>query len=560
MTTRLSLTISVLLLSLVAGCSGGSAGSAPDRTGAASPPANFGRADQAAAYVELMDSAAAPSDLPGEGSGPEMPGDRFNLIVENPFVRVADQPLSTFSIDVDTASYAKTRMFLLEQNVLPPPDAVRIEEFVNYFPYNYSPPQGDDPFALHVETAAAPWCREHRLVRVAIKGRSVDRQQIPYNLVFLLDVSGSMDYADKLPLVKRGMRKLVTQLGAQDRVAIVVYAGAAGTVLPSTPGDRHELIEAALEQLHAGGSTNGGQGIRLAYRMARNQFIEGGVNRVLLCSDGDFNLGVTSPAALVRLAQENAEHGIFLTVLGFGMGNHNDALLEELSNRANGNYAFIDTEREVEKVLGQQIESTLVTIAKDVKIQVEFNPARVASYRLIGYENRALEAADFNNDRIDAGEVGAGHTVTALYELAMLGPDEAADPLVDPLRYQTPRQLSTAAATHELLTLKVRYKRPAAVASQLMVHRVPNEAAPFEQASDDFRFSAAVASFGMLLRNSKYRGQTTYAAVRKMAAAARGADPHGHRAEFLVLVDKARQLERFTSSAPSAAWQEVVSP
>lgn len=491
-----------------------------------------------------MDSARPQFEAPapGEGQGPGLGGDQFDSIVENDFVNVVDQPLSTFSIDVDTASYSKTRMYLREGS-LPPRGAVRIEEFVNYFDYQYSPPTGDLPFAVHVESSAAPWQAEHRLVRVALQGRDVDRERVRSNLVFLVDVSGSMDTRNKLPLVKQGLKDLSDRLTENDRVSIVVYAGAAGLVLPPTSGDQRQQIQRALKQLHAGGSTNGGQGIELAYRVARENFIPGGVNRVILCSDGDFNVGTTNRADLVQVAEENAAQGVYLTVLGFGMGNHNDAMMEEISNKADGNYAFIDTELEARKVLGDQLSGTLVTIAKDVKIQIEFNPLRVASYRLIGYENRILEAQDFNDDRKDAGEVGAGHAVTALYELTLSGDDDGA-PQIDPLRYQTDRQLSTAAASTELLTLKVRYKRPHEEQSELIEHRVADQVIPFQAATRDFQFAAAVASFGMLLRNSKYRGNSSYDAVSEIARSAKGQDAHGYRAEFLELVNTARKLSQ----------------
>lgn len=354
---------------------------------------------------------------PQQGFVPSTGGDKYAMVEESGFVAVADAPLSTFSIDVDTASYAKTRAWLLEHHALPPPDAVRIEELINYFDYSYAGPTDGSPFGVQIEITQCPWQMDHRLVRVGIQGKQIDRQRVCSNLVFLIDVSGSMNQPNRLPLVQRGLSMLVRQLGENDRVAIVVYAGAAGLVLPSTNGTEQGTILAAIQRLQAGGSTNGGQGIQLAYQIARQQFIEGGVNRVLLCTDGDFNVGTTNTGDLVRLAQENAKTGVFLSVLGFGFGNHNDAMLEQLSDKANGNYAFIDTDREAYKVLVEQMQGTLVTIAKDVKLQVEFNPAQVAAYRLIGYENRRLADRDFNDDRKDAGEIGAGHSVTALYEI-----------------------------------------------------------------------------------------------------------------------------------------------
>jgi len=476
-----------------------------------------------------------------QGHGPGMGGDKYDLIVEKSFVPVREQPLSTFSIDVDTASYSKTRMHLLQQNSLPPADAVRIEELVNYFDYDYSPPVGEEPFSVNVEVATAPWHPHHRLARIGLKGRELNQQRPSSNLVFLLDVSGSMDYHNKLPLVKQGLRLLTSQLSENDRVAIVVYAGAAGLVLPPTHGDDKHRILAALDQLHAGGSTNGAQGIQLAYQVATQNFIKGGVNRVILCSDGDFNVGTTSTGALVRLAEQHAKAGVFLSVLGFGMGNHNDAMMEELSNKANGNYAFIDNEAEARKVLCDQINSTLVTIAKDVKIQIEFNPAHVAAYRLIGYENRHLEAHEFNDDKKDAGEIGAGHTVTALYEIVPVGEaDDTGIPTIDPLKYQKPQADSTG--SDELMTVKLRYKQPEGQKSQLIVAPVKNAPVQFDQATSDFRFASAVAAFGMLLRKSEHLSNANYASILEIANATRGEDKHGYRSEFIQMVTAAGRL------------------
>jgi len=507
-------------------------------------------------YADYADMAAAePSGTaPAEsGAGPGQGGDRFDHIVENPFLAVSDKPLSTFSVDVDTASYSKTRMFLMQHNQLPPPDAVRIEEFVNYFDYSYTPPTDEHPFAVHVETAACPWRDRHRLVRVGIKGKELDKQRPASNLVFLLDVSGSMNSPKKLPLVKHGMRLLVERLGENDQVAIAVYAGAAGLVLPSTPATKKHTILTAVEKLHAGGSTNGGEGIRLAYKTARDNFIQGGVNRVILCSDGDFNVGVTSTAELVRLAEEQAKDGIFLSILGFGIGNHNDAMLEEISNKANGNYAFIDTEAEAYKVLVEQLSGTLVTIAKDVKIQVEFNPSRVAAYRLIGYENRKLADRDFKDDTKDAGEIGAGHTVTALYEAMLVGQETDLMPrAVDELKYQQRPKASVVADAGELLTVSLRYKLPDAEQGTDLAVAVNDSDDTFDKASDDFRFAAAVASFGMLLRNSQYKGDSDFDAVVEIASAARGQDGNGYRVEFLEMVKRAANL-----SGTDVSWAPV---
>jgi Ca-activated chloride channel family protein len=465
--------------------------------------------------------------------------------VDNPFLKATDNPLSTFSIDADTASYAKCRRYLLQNHMLPPPDAVRIEEFVNYFNYEYAPPQDDDgkPFAAHVEVAACPWQGKHRLVRIGLKGREIEREARPAsNLVFLLDVSGSMTPDDKLPRVRRSMRMLVEQLGENDRVAIVVYAAATGMVLPSTPAYRKEDILTALENLQAGGSTNGGAGIRLAYDLATTHFIKGGTNRVILCTDGDFNVGTTSTGELERLAEEKARSGVFLTVLGFGMGNHNDDMLEKLADKGNGNYGYIDTEEEARKLLVEELSGTLVTIAKDVKIQVEFNPQTVGAYRLLGYENRLLRAEDFNDDTKDAGEIGAGHTVTALYEIVPAG-EKLETPPVDPLRYQQVTRPADATASGELLTLKLRYKEPDGQESKApLVFPVSDRGQQFGQASRDFKFAAAVAGFAMLLRDSQHRGNITYDAVLEIAQEGRGEDLHGYRAAFLEMVKQAKAI------------------
>ncbi|QEG41347.1 VWA domain-containing protein [Roseimaritima ulvae] len=494
------------------------------------------------------------------GMGPGMGGDQYAPITDNPFQRATEHPLSTFSIDVDTASYSKVRSYL-QQNSLPRPDAVRIEELINYFDYQYSGPgnppsedaeQADEetpgevaPFKADVEIAGCPWTPEHRLVRVGIKGREIENENRPAsNLVFLLDVSGSMNNPNKLPLVKRGMQMLLDQLGENDRVAIVVYASASGLVLDSTPANQHAKIFNALERLSAGGSTNGGDGIRLAYSVARDNFIEGGVNRVLLCTDGDFNVGTTGTDELVRLVEQESKGGIFVSVLGFGMGNHNDSMLEQISNKGNGNYAFIDTAAEAHKVFVKQTNSTLVTIAKDVKIQVEFNPQEVAAYRLIGYENRILAKEDFNDDTVDAGEIGAGHTVTALYEVVPTGEQpEPIAPAVDELRYQKGPRMTKQAGSGEMLTLKLRYKLPDDDTSSLLKFPVRDADHSFGEASEDFQFASAVAGFGMQLRNSPYKGQWTLAAVTETAESAVGEDAHGLRTEFVELVKKAATLK-----------------
>lgn len=489
-------------------------------------------------------------------------GDRFEPITENEFKSVADHPLSTFSIDVDTASYSKVRRTLAEGR-LPRPDAVRIEELVNYFGYGYKPPADDaeHPFSAEVTIANCPWNSSHRLARVAIQGKTIDRQsRPPCNLVFLLDTSGSMNRPSKLPLVIEGMKMLTKQLNDDDRVAIVVYAGSAGIVLDSTPATKRKKIKKALNQLSAGGSTNGGAGIQLAYATARDNFIKQGVNRVILCTDGDFNVGMSGTDELVRLIQDEASGGIFLTALGFGMGNHNDAMMEQISGKGNGNYAFIDTANEARKVLVHQTNSTLVTIAKDVKLQLEFNPRIVSQYRLIGYENRMMAKEDFNDDKKDAGEIGAGHQVTALYELVLAskesrpksGPDDKeADetdsgdsevPSVDPLKYQQSRKLTPAASGSDVMTIKLRYKQPDGDTSTLVQFTAKDNELEFAKSDADFQFAASVASFGMLLRNSRFAGDWTLSNVHEVAEASLGSDEFELRSEFIDLVRAAQNL------------------
>ncbi|MBL9214324.1 MAG: von Willebrand factor type A domain-containing protein [Opitutaceae bacterium] len=462
---------------------------------------------------------------------------------DNTFRRVEDQPVSTFAVDVDTAAYANVRRFLREGR-RPPADAVRIEELVNYFPYAYEAPTGAAPFAASLEVAGAPWRPEHRLVRIGLKGREVaDAQRPPANLVFLLDVSGSMQSPNKLPLLKQSLRLLVDRLRPDDRVAIAVYAGAAGLALPSTRVAHRDEIRDAIERLAAGGSTAGAAGIQLAYDVARANFIPGGVNRVILATDGDFNVGPASEGELVRLIEEKARSGVFLSVLGFGMGNLKDATLEQLADRGNGNYAYIDSLAEARKALVEQAGGTLVTIAKDVKIQVEFNPAAVQAYRLIGYENRLLEREDFNDDQVDAGEIGAGHTVTALYEVVPVGVDLPAAPGVDPLKYQRV-QTTAAGPSGELLTVRIRYKEPAAETSSLLAFPLVDSGRTFAEASPDFKFAAAVAAFGLELRDSPFKGKLTLADVSAWGRAGLAGDPGGYRTEFLSLVERAGTLAR----------------
>ncbi len=500
-------------------------------------------------FFERTPDFALPMD---EGRGPGIAGDQFEPITDNPFKRVSgDDALSTFSVDVDTASYSKVRDFLMRANELPRPDSVRIEEMVNYFAYDYPPPPADaeHPFAARASITSCPWNPKHRLARISLQGKTMDKgQRPPCNLVFLLDTSGSMNAPNKLPLVIQGMQMLVKELRPQDQVAITVYADAAGLVLDSTSAKKEKKIRKALTQLSAGGSTNGGAGIALAYQTARDHFIAGGVNRVILCTDGDFNVGTTGTDELVRMVEQEAKGGIYLSVLGFGMGNHNDAMLEKISGQGNGNYAFIDTQNEARKVLVDQTSGTLVTIAKNVKMQVEFNPAHVSSYRLIGYENRLLAKEDFNDDTKDAGEIGAGHSVTALYELIPAGAEaDASAPLVDDLKYQSKPQPTEAAGSDESLTLKLRYLAPDAVIdsddeSTLIEIPVEDEGGEFEDADSEFRFAAAVAGFGMQLRHSPYAGSWTLGDVLKVAESAGGKDKYELRAEFVDLVRKASEL------------------
>jgi len=472
----------------------------------------------------------------------------YDHIAENDFLAAALNPLSTFAVDVDTASYANVRRFLVGGR-RPPRDAVRIEELLNYFTYNYAAPHRRDPapFAASLEVASAPWAPTHRLVRIGLKGRELSTADRPAaNLVFLVDVSGSMNEPRKLPLVKESLRMLVEKLKPEDRVAIAVYAGSSSLALPSTPASQRQEILEAIDRLAAGGSTNGAMGIQLAYDIARANFIPGGINRVILATDGDFNVGVTNRGDLVRLIQEKARGGVFLTALGFGMGNLKDATLEELADRGNGTYAYIDSAREARKVLAEQVNGTLAVIARDVKVQVEFNPVQVQAYRLIGYENRRLQAEDFNNDRIDAGDIGAGHTVTALYEVIPVGVAWKPESTVDPLKYQQPAdpepKTQNAKPSAELLTVKVRYQAPAGGASQLLEFPLVDRGAAFADASPDFKFAAAVAGFGLVLRDSPHKGAATLAEAEVWADEGTGSDAGGYRAEFRSLVKRAEEI------------------
>lgn len=500
---------------------------------------------RAADYAPLPVSAPPPSSAMAQGVAhfaPVSPGafntEAYSKIDENGFHLAADDPLSTFSIDVDTASYANVRRFITD-GALPPADAVRVEELLNYFRFDHASPAGDRPFGVTTEVGPAPWAPSHRLVLVGLKALELNLERTPpKNLVFLLDVSGSMNSPDKLPLVKTAMRMLTATLTPDDRVAIVVYAGASGLALPSTSAADKGRIEQAIADLRPGGATNGAAGIQLAYDIASQSFIKGGINRVILASDGDFNVGVTSQGELIRLIEEKRERGVFLSVLGVGTGNLKDSTMEQLANRGNGNYSYLDSLHEARRVLIAEAGGTLVTVAKDVKIQVEFNPAKVGAYRLIGYENRILAHRDFNDDRKDAGEIGAGHTVTALYEVVPVGVPIAV-PGVDPLKYQAPQRPTPGAVTDELLTVKLRYKQPDGDVSQLMSVAVRDRAGAL---TPNLGFAAAVAEFGMLLRRSEHAGQATWDQARDLARRYRGSDPDGYRAEFVRLVDLAAAL------------------
>lgn len=543
----------------------------PPRTGGGSPPepvlppARYANAGAPAMALQIAPHLPATGGLAQATAAAANADEAYGSLWDNPFQAVADAPLSTFAIDVDSASYSNVRRFLTAGQ-RPPIDAVRIEELINYFPYQDPLPEaGGSPVRVNLELSDAPWQPEHRLLRVNLTTAPIAFDHRPLsNLVFLIDVSGSMQDANKLPLVKQALRLLTEQLGEADRVAMVVYAGSSGLVLPSVSGLKQPRILAAIDQLEAGGSTHGSEGIALAYETALASFIPGGANRVILATDGDFNVGITDPANLETLIRDKAKSGVFLTVLGFGMGNLKDETLERLADRGNGHYAYIDSMAEARKVLVEEIGGTLVTVAKDVKLQLEFNPSKVSGYRLLGYENRLLAAADFNDDSKDGGEIGAGHRISALYELVPAGravptalatpqlpptltPLEQASatpvpsgsasptPAVDPLRYVG----ADPAFEGELLTVKLRYKLPDAAESQRLNVALGLDVQPLAAASDNLRFAAAVAEFGMLLRGSPHRGAAAFADLRSLAAGALGEDPGGHRAGFLALVDLA---------------------
>lgn len=476
---------------------------------------------------------------------PEMNTEDYDHIKDNPFLSAKKNPLSTFSIDVDKASYANVRRYIEQMNDLPPAGAVRIEEMINYFNYDYPQPTGQHPFSITTEVATAPWNKAHQLVHIGLQGKKLNYDEVkPSNLVFLIDASGSMNNSNKLPLLKRSLKLLLNELGDEDRIAIVAYAGAAGEILPSTPATQKQRILDALDEVEAGGSTAGGAGIELAYKIAQENSIPDGNNRIILATDGDFNVGPSSRSSLINMIIEKRQrHDIYLTICGFGMGNYKDGSMEAISNAGNGNYFYIDNIREAEKVFVRDMRANMFTLAKDVKIQVEFNPALVKGYRLIGYENRVMPNEDFNDDTKDAGELGAGHTVTALYEIIPVGSSSTQKiGETDELKYQQNEISSSAMQSSELMTVKFRYKPLKSDKSILMTEPLKKQQQDWENSSENFRFSAAVAGFGMLLRDSPYKAETTFSLVQQMAKGAMGDDPDSERLEFLQLVKSAEAL------------------
>jgi Ca-activated chloride channel family protein len=468
--------------------------------------------------------------------------EEYDNIVENSFASPLREPLSTFSIDVDAASYSNIRRYL-NSGSLPPRGAIRLEEMINYFDYKYPQPINDQPFSVNTEIAACPWNPRHQLIHIGLQGKDIPAVNLPpANLVFLVDVSGSMNEENKLPLVQTSLRMLVQQLKEKDRVAIVVYAGNAGLVLPSTPGSNKQKILEAIDALEAGGSTAGGEGIALAYKIAKDNFMKEGNNRVILATDGDFNVGPSSEDELVHMIEKERASGVFLSVLGYGVGNYQDNKMQQLADKGNGNHYYIDTEKEAQKVLVSEMGGTLFTIAKDVKIQVEFNPAQVQAYRLLGYENRALAAEDFNDDRKDAGELGSGHRVTALYEIIPVGVKDSFTRKVDELKYQVVNKTSATPVSSEWMTIKLRYKKPDENTSRLIEQKLEGSPASLDNASDNLRFSAAVAEFGLLLRTSDFRESASYEQVLQLAKSALGPDANGYRSEFIKLVETSVSL------------------
>ena len=497
------------------------------------------------ADMKEYEASAAKADTQVPGEARKKRGfntEDYNHIVENRFLAATQNPLSTFSIDVDEAAYSNIRRFI-NQGSIPPAGAVRIEEMINYFDYRYPQPQKEDPFSVNTEISECPWSPQHRLVHIGLQGKEIPMQNLPNaNLVFLIDVSGSMQDENKLPLVRASLNLLIDKMRPDDKVAIVVYAGNAGLVLPPTSGTHKEAIKKAIDKLEAGGSTAGGEGIKLAYKVATENFIKGGNNRIILATDGDFNVGASSDDDLVRLVEKERQSGIYLSVLGYGMGNYKDNKMQQLADKGNGNHSYIDNINEARKVLVNEFASTLFTIAKDVKLQVEFNPAKVQAYRLIGYENRVMAAEDFNDDKKDAGELGSGHTVTALYEIIPVGVKNDFIGNVDSLKYQSAKTTSTTAGGNEIMTIKLRYKKPDEEVSKLIVHPVTDNHLEMAGTSNNFRFSAAVAAFGMLLRNSEYKQNASFEQVISLAKNAKGDDVNGYRSEFINLVKSAGSL------------------
>jgi Ca-activated chloride channel homolog len=563
---KIALFSTLVLLGSLAACSNPSStssdksensGSAPL---ASAPPANTGKSKSGGNVTRRLRSASPSTNQPAiqkisppenkdsntnppPGQKPDIAevegGENYQQITDNPFFKANLNPLSTFSIDVDTASYSNLRRFINEGQT-PPQDAIRIEEMVNYFKYDYPQPQGSRPFSVTAEVASAPWNEKHKLVKIGLQGKRVSNENLPpSNLTFLIDVSGSMSDPNKLPLVKSSLRLLVNELRPKDRVAIVVYAGNAGLVLPSTPANEKQKILDAIDRLEAGGSTAGGEGINLAYKVAQDNLIKSGNNRVILASDGDFNVGISSESELVKLIETKRNEGIFLTVLGFGTGNLQDAKMEQIADKGNGNYAYIDSLLEAKKALVKEAGGSLYTLAKDVKLQVQFNPQKVQAYRLIGYENRQLATQDFNDDRKDAGELGSGHSVTALYEVIPTG-IKADVPIADN-KPETQKPIAVP-VSNDLMLVNLRYKDPDKNESQLFTERVSDRFTSFKDASIDFKFASSVASFGMVLRNSPYKGNATLKSVLELANQSQGTDLDGYRAEFLRLVEKSQGL------------------
>lgn len=518
-----------------------------------------------ASYNKVMYSGAAIGKCDGYSASPVMQREEkrmyeqqdnfeeshntesYNAITENNYLRAKENPFSTFSIDVDNASFTNSRRYI-DNGSLPPADAVRTEEFINYFNYDYKKPTGKNPFSINTEVADCPWNTKHKLVHIGLQGKRFPFETMaPTNLVFLIDVSGSMSAENKLPLLKKSLTLLVNKMREQDRIALVVYAGAAGLVLPSTSGADKKTIINALNNLQSGGSTAGGAGINLAYKIAKENAMLNGNNRVLIATDGDFNIGSSSDGEMKRLIESKRDDGIYLTVLGFGMGNYKDSKMETLADNGNGNYFYIDNINEAKKVLVDEVDGTLYTIAKDVKIQIEFNPAKVQAYRLIGYENRMLKKEDFNNDKKDAGELGAGHTVTALYEVVPVGVEFSGFANTDELRYQKNTAIATTQHNDELMLVKLRYKEPNENTSKLITQELMDKNKLFDNASDDFRFSAAVAEFCMVLRNSEYKNNSSIEHAIKIANNAKGKDTEGYRADFIKMMRTAELLSATAS-------------